>query len=272
MDRDKPMRVIVRGAGDLATGVIQKLYHAGFLVYVTETERPTAVRRAASLSEAVYDGEVTVEDITAVKADSLEQARAILANKKVPILIDPEFRYLKDIDPVAIIDAVIAKKNIGMSKDMAPITIALGPGFTAGVDCDVVIETMRGHNLGRLIFEGNAIPNTGSPGDIGGRAIERVLRAPHDGTVHLIRSIGDTVETGDLVMTVDDSEVTAPFPGVVRGLIRDNFEVTKGFKIGDIDPRCEEVDNCCTISDKARALGGAVIDAMIRLFRQKNMC
>lgn len=265
--------VIVRGAGDLATGVVYSLYKAHFKVIILETQHPSAIRRKVALSEAVYDVQSKVEDIEAVLVKNYEEALSIIANKdykKIPILVDPNCNILKNVKPTFLIDAIIAKKNLGTNKSMAKYTIALGPGFTAGKDCDIVIETMRGHNLGRMYLEGEAIANTGIPGNIGGKEAERVIHASSDGIIKNIKKIGDFVKEKEIIAYINNNnkkiEVIAPFEGLLRGIIRDGFKVRNGLKIADIDPRKSEYDNCFTISDKARNLGGAVLTAMIYLY------
>ena len=267
--------VIVRGAGDLATGVVYSLYKAHLKIIILETQYPSSIRRKVSLSEAVYDGESKVEDIEAVLVKSYEEALNIIANKdykKIPILIDPNCDILKNIKPTFLIDAIIAKKNLGTNKSMAKYTIALGPGFTAGKDCDIVIETMRGHNLGRMYLEGEAIPNTGIPGNIGGKEVERVIHASSDGIIENVKNIGDFVKEKEVIAYINNNnekiEVLATFDGLLRGIIKDGFKVHKGLKIADIDPRKSEYDNCFTISDKARNLGGSVITAMMYLYNR----
>lgn len=267
--------VIVRGAGDLATGVVYSLYKAHLKIIILETQYPSSIRRKVSLSEAVYDGESKVEDIEAVLVKSYEEALNIIANKnykKIPILIDPNCDILKNIKPTFLIDAIIAKKNLGTNKSMAKYTIALGPGFTAGKDCDIVIETMRGHNLGRMYLEGEAIPNTGIPGNIGGKEAERVIHASSDGIIENVKNIGDFVKEKEVIAYINNNnekiEVLATFDGLLRGIIKDGFKVHKGLKIADIDPRKSEYDNCFTISDKARNLGGSVLTAMMYLYNR----
>ncbi|MEI0608394.1 selenium-dependent molybdenum cofactor biosynthesis protein YqeB [Brachyspira pilosicoli] len=267
--------VIVRGAGDLATGVVYSLYKAHFKVIILETQHPSAIRRKVALSEAVYDGKTKVEDIEAVLVKNYEEALNIIANKdykEIPIFIDPNCEILNHIKPTFLIDAIIAKKNLGTNKSMAKYTIALGPGFTAGKDCDIVIETMRGHNLGRMYLEGEAIPNTGIPGNIGGKEAERVIHASSDGIIENIKNIGDFVREKEVIAYINNDnkkiEVIAPFEGLLRGIIRDGFKVRNGLKIADIDPRKSEYDNCFTISDKARNLGGAVLTAMMYLYNR----
>lgn len=262
--------ILIRGAGDIATGTIQKFIRAGFQVLATETEHPSAIRRYVSLCEAVYEGSWTVEDITAVHVASVEEAYEIMKAGKAAVLTDPNCECLKEVRPLAVVDAILAKKNIGTNRAMAPITIALGPGFIAGKDVDVVIETMRGHNLGRIIGQGSALPNTGIPGLIDGIGRERVIHAPYGGILRNRKAIGDRVLKGDIIAEIDGQTVTATIDGILRGLIRDGFPVTIGFKIADIDPRESEKDNCFTISDKARCIGGSSLEAVLMLKNNRN--
>lgn len=255
--------VIVRGAGDLATGVIQKLARVGFRVLVLEIDQPLAVRRTVSLCNAVYQGEMVVENMHAVKIHSVDECDEVWTNGQIPILCDPYGVSIDQLHPLAVVDAILAKKNLGTNQQMAPITIALGPGFEAGKDVDIVIETMRGHQLGRLYFEGTAIPNTGVPGEIGGKSRERVIHAPCSGRVTHFKQIGDTIEKGDILFFIDELAVEAPIGGILRGLIAENIYVEQGVKSADIDPRPLIVADCFTISDKARALGGAVLEALL---------
>lgn len=265
MQKTADYKIIVRGAGDIATGSIHRLFMAGFRPIVLETDKPSAIRRQVAFSEAVYDGTSEIEGVTSRLAKELSEAVSIAANDEVPILIDPKGERIAEYRPDAVIDAILAKKNLGTTKDMAPLTIALGPGFEAGTDCDYVIETMRGHNLGRIIERGPAMPNTGTPGVIAGVAAERVLHAEHEGVMENVRKIGDAVEKGEVITYIIGEngrkhEVKATISGLVRGLIRDGYEVTEGFKIADIDPRLSEYDNCFSISDKARSIGGSVLE------------
>lgn len=265
--------IVVRGGGDIATGTIARLYNAGFPVLVLESEHPSAIRRLVALSEAVYDGETTVENVTAHLVKDLTEVPAVLADHKVPLMVDPEGDAIKTLKPKIVVDAILAKQNLGTTHRAFPgsYLIALGPGFRAdpedpeGVDC--VIETMRGHNLGRVIYEGTAMPNTGVPGVIAGHSADRVMHAKAEGILDDVRKIGDLVERGETiaVITTPSGEkvpVAASLTGVLRGLIRSGFPVTVGFKIADIDPRKEQVKNCTTISDKARAIGGSVLEVV----------
>ena len=259
--------VIVRGGGDLATGTIYKLYKCGFSVLVLEIENPSAIRRNVAFSEAVYLGKQTVEDVTCVLAHSQEEARTLLAEGNVVILVDPEGECIPSFRPLAVIDGILAKKNLGTHMGMAPITIALGPGFEAGEDVDAVIETKRGHNLGRVIRRGGAAANTGVPGTIGGYGKERVIHSPGTGVLRNKMKITDTVQKGDIIAVIETETgnipVAATIHGILRGLIRDGYQVTEGFKIADIDPRVEEYNNCFTISDKARCIAGGVVEALL---------
>lgn len=252
-----PCLCLLRGGGDLGTGVAWRLTKAGFPVVVLELARPLTVRRAVSLSSAMTDGEVEVEGLRGVRADSSRaMAEALLAGA-VPVMAGVE---VADIDPVVVIDARLAKRNIDTNITDAPLVIALGPGFTAGVDCHAVVETQRGHRLGRALWAGAAAPNTGTPGVIGGRGAERVLRSPSDGTVRWTVEIGTRVAAGQLLGHVEGHQVRAPFEGVVRGLILEGSTVAAGLKIGDVDPRLDVA--CDEISDKALAVGGGVLEAV----------
>lgn len=270
--------IVVRGAGDLATGTIHRLKKAGFRLLVLEAEHPAAIRRQVALSEAVYAGSARVEDVEAVRMDVdlaekknrkelLEpEMERIWKKDGVPVLVDPAGLSIAALRPAVVVDAILAKKNLGMTKEMAPLVIALGPGFTAGEDVDVVIETKRGHNLGRVIRSGSAVPNTGIPGIIGGYGKERVMHAQAEGILRNAASIGDIVEARAVIAEIETENGTVPveasLSGLLRGLIRDGYPVTKGFKIADIDPRKEELQNCFTISDKARCIAGSVLEVI----------
>ena len=267
--------IIVRGGGDLATGTIYKLKKSGFPVLILEVKNPSAIRRNVAFSEAIYQGQQTVEDMTCFRADSLQQAENFLQEDKLPILVDPKGEAIAKLKPVAVVDAIIAKRNLGTAKTMAPITVALGPGFVAGEDVDAVVETKRGHNLGRVIWSGSAAPNTGVPGLIGGFGKERVMHSPAQGILKNVKKITDTVTKGEVIAVIETGSdmvpVEASLDGILRGLIRDGYPVTKGFKIADIDPRSEEYENCFTISDKARCIAGGVLEAILQLKKEKNL-
>ena len=264
------MLILVKGAGDLATGTAVRLYRAGFQVVMTDIAQPTAVRRTVAFSQCIYDGQTTVEGITARKAENRDQVRDILAAGEIPVLVDPQAAILAQLPFMVVVDAILAKKNLGTTISDAPIVLALGPGFTAGVDCHGVIETKRGHDLGRLILEGSAIPNTGVPGDVGGYTKERIIRAPAGGPFEPVAQIGQQVNLGDVVAKVNGIPVTAQLTGIVRGMLPAGIPVTAGMKSGDIDPRCE-VRHCFTVSDKARAIGGGVLEGILYFGRRLRL-
>jgi xanthine dehydrogenase accessory factor len=256
--------VIVRGAGDLASGIIHALVRAGRPVIALETKMPASIRREVCFSEAVYDGEMTVEGVTARFASDPEESLRIVLSGCAAILIDPDCSILKSIQPAVLIDATMAKRNLGTRRDMAPLTIALGPGFTAGTDVDYVVETMRGPSLGRIISEGTALPDTGVPGMVGGYAAKRVIHAPENGVIRAQRKIGDSVREGDIIAQIEVGQRTVPVPasltGVLRGMIRDGYPVKKGLKIADIDPRPDSRRLCYQISDKSRRVAQSVLE------------
>lgn len=292
--------IICRGGGDLATGIVHRLHRSGFHVLILETGHPAAIRRQVSFSEAVYDKTTTVEGVTAQligpvhalngngdrdKNALVSEIDAAFSCGNIPLLIDPRGDSIRLLKPDVVIDAIIAKKNLGTTIDMAPLVIGVGPGFTAGIDVDLVIESMRGHHLARIITDGSALADTGVPGNIGGYTKERVIHAQAAGVIENIRQIGDIVAQGDeiaRIYTDDDRRagakaaqmdravtenrgyvsVCATIPGIIRGLIRDGYQVTRGFKIADIDPREGELKNCFTISDKSRSIGGSVLEAV----------
>lgn len=261
--------IIVRGGGDLATGTIYKLHRCGFPVLVLETDSPSAIRRNVAFSEAVYAGVQTVEDMTCTLARSEEEALALLGAGRLAMLVDPEGACIPRLRPMAVVDAILAKRNLGTHRGMAPVTVALGPGFCAGEDVDAVVETKRGHALGRVILRGCAAANTGVPGVIGGYGKERVIHSPAAGVLRGVRRITDTVAAGEVIAYIDTDRQSVPvvtqIGGLLRGLIRDGYPVTKGFKIADVDPRTEEYGNCFTISDKARCIAGGVLEAILML-------
>lgn len=261
--------ILIKGAGDLATGVAHRLARCGFPIVMLEVPEPTVIRRTVAFAEAVYQTECTVEGITAKLAKSPGEAEAIITSGNVAVLIDPQWSSVSLLQPIAVIDAIIAKKNLGTSKSEAPVVIGLGPGFTAGVDVHAVVETQRGHDLGKVILSGAAAPNTGIPGEVGGYSIERLLRSPAEGIFRGVREIGDLVIIGDLVAMTGDTPIHAAIPGVLRGLLRNGLYVTRGFKVGDIDPRCTQ-DNCLTISDKARSVAGGVLEALLHLLNKEE--
>ncbi|MBV9121550.1 MAG: EF2563 family selenium-dependent molybdenum hydroxylase system protein [Chloroflexi bacterium] len=255
--------VLVKGGGDMATGAAYRLFRAGFRVLVTEMPQPTAVRRTVSFAEAVYAGENRVEGVTARRAGTLAEAQSIIECGFIPVLVDPLAACLRELSPSALVDAVMAKVNTGTRRDDAPCVIALGPGFEAGLDCHAVVETNRGHHLGRVITSGGAEPNTGTPGSVGGETERRILRADRAGRLVARRTIGDFVKVGEEVANVDGAPVLSRLDGVLRGLLHDGLVVAAGAKIGDVDPRAAP-DHCFTISDKSLAVGGGVLEAVMR--------
>lgn len=256
-------RVLIKGAGDLASGIALRLHRSGFSIVMTETAVPTTVRRTVAFSPAVYLGECRVEDVVGVLCSTLDEVEAATAAGRIAVTVDETARIKESWKPDVLVDAILAKRNLGTGKEDAPTVIGVGPGFTAGVDCHCVAETKRGHYLGRCIWEGSAIPNTGVPGMIGGYAMERLVKATGDGRFRGSVSIGDPVKKGDLVGYAGDSPVYALIDGVVRGLLQDDVPVTEGMKSGDIDPRCEAA-HCYTVSDKASSIGGGVLEGILR--------
>lgn len=256
--------VILRGGGDIATGVAHRLFKAGFKVLISEIEKPTAIRREVAFCEAIYRKQIEVEGVRAVLCDSIEEMQIAIEKGAIPVMIDPDCDLAYKLQPLALVDCILAKKNLGTKRDMAPITVGLGPGFTAKEDVDLVVETNRGHFLGKVIDQGKAIENTGIPGNIIGFTSERIIRALDDGIIKTFIKIGDIVKEGDLVCTTGASEVRANIGGVVRGLLKEDLYVKKGMKIGDIDPR-GVVEYTYTISEKARAVGGGVLEAIMSL-------
>ncbi|MGB3210747.1 MAG: selenium-dependent molybdenum cofactor biosynthesis protein YqeB [Desulforhopalus sp.] len=270
MDRTK--LIVVRGAGDIATGTICRLHRCGFKLLLLETKNPTAIRRAVSLAGAVYDGTHTVEGVTAERIENIAECNDIWRKGWVPVLVDPEAGCLKNntIKPLAVVDAILAKKNCGTTINMGDITIGLGPGFCAGLDVDVVIETNRGHDLGRVIVNGTASANTGVPGAINGFTTERVIYAPCRGLLSVKKHIGSIVQQGELLAEIDKTRILAPIGGLLRGMLCDRSLVYKRLKIADIDPRYSERNPCfTTISDKARCISGGVLEALFLLLNSE---
>lgn len=256
------MLVYVRGAGDIATGIALRLHRAGCQVVMADIAEPTCIRRTVAFSEAIRLGEARVEDVTARLAADAEQARAVVAAGDVAVVVDPLAQMTSALAPDAVVDAILAKRNLGTNRDMAPVVVGVGPGFTAGVDCHAAVETKRGHYLGRAIYQGSPIANTGVPGIIAGVGADRVLRAPADGPFECVRAIGDAVRAGEVVGRVAGEPMVTTIDGVLRGLIAPGVQVTRGMKSGDIDPRGERAF-CDTVSDKASAVGGGVLEAIM---------
>ncbi len=258
----KQALVIVRGGGDLASGTIFRLHRSGFPVIVTELEAPLLVRRMVSYGSAVYDGEITIEGITAKRAENIGEVRRLLDEGIVPVVVDADGSVFREMKPPVIVDARMAKVNLGTTIKDAPLVVGMGPGFTAGQDCHAVIETNRGHNLGRAIMNGPSEADTGEPGVVEGKTHSRVLRALKAGHVRPQATIGDTIEAGQVIATIDDQTITAAFKGVLRGLIHERVWCDVGMKIGDLDPRAKR-EACFTISDKSLAVGGGVLEAVL---------
>ena len=260
---DHKTRLIVRGGGDLASGVIHRLHRCGYQVLVLECGKPSAIRRKVSFGEAVYDGISRVEGITGRLISQIDEYQKAWDAGEIPVLVDESGEAAKELKPDAMIDAILAKKNLGTTREMAPLTVALGPGFEAGKDVDFVVETQRGHDLARIISEGPAAPNTGVPGVIAGYGKERVIHAPAAGIMHNRSRIGDIVEKDQIIAMVGETPVRASLTGVLRGIIRDGYKLPEGMKIADIDPRKEQKKNCNTISDKARCIAGSVVEVLM---------
>ena len=276
------MKILIKGAGDLATGIAVRLFRCGYDILMTDIAVPTTVRRTVAFSRAVYDGHCEVEGIEGVLANEqqkaegqLKQIEQLQADRKIAVIVDEKTDILKDYQPDVLVDAILAKKNLGTHITDAPLVIGVGPGFTAGVDVHAVIETKRGHDLGRVIYEGSAIPNTGIPGDVGGFTIERLIKVGAAGIFHPLTSIGEYVEQGqavaEVIVSQADKEVMpiyAQMSGIVRGMLQEGVYVTTGMKVGDIDARCE-IAHCYTVSDKARSIGGGVLEAIITYIQKR---
>ena len=258
------MLALIRGAGDIASGAAMRLWRCGIDVVMTDLARPTAIRRTVAFSDAIVHGETTVEGLHAVRAENAAEAKKLLREGSLPVLADPECACRGELAPDALVDAILAKCNLGTKIDDAPIVVGVGPGFTAGEDCHAVVETMRGHTLGRVIYSGSALPNTNIPGLIGGFAGERVLRAPCDGIFTAVHRIGDTVEEGETIGFVEGQPMKCTISGVLRGVLDDGVPVKKGMKSGDVDPRGKR-EYCGLVSDKALAIGGGVLEAILSL-------
>lgn len=256
------MLVIIRGAGDLASGIALRLLRSGMQVVMTDLPKPLAIRRTVAFCEAIRLGEITIEGVTARFAPDPDSARQLLKQGYLPVLADPEGLCVPALQPIAVVDAILAKRNLGTKITDAPIVIGIGPGFTAGEDCHAVVESMRGHTLGRAIYHGSALPNTNIPGLIGGFAGERVLRAPATGVFHTVLEIGAAVSAGDITGYVEGQPMRCTIGGTLRGLIADGTYVRQGLKCGDVDPR-GDASYCALVSDKALAIGGGVLEAIL---------
>jgi len=255
-------KVIIKGAGDLASGVAHRLLLAGFPIVMLELPRPLVVRRSVSFASAVFAGNVEVEGVKASLINDIPQIESCWSRGIIPVVVDPEGNLIRELNPYVLVDAVMAKRNSGTSITDAPLVIGLGPGFTAGEDVTAVVETKRGHDLGRVFYSGTAAADTGIPGSIGGYSAERLLRSPASGQFQPCKDIGESVQEGEKVAEVGNTSLLAPISGLIRGMLYPGVEVGKGMKVGDIDPRGKEVD-WRTISDKARSVGGGVLEAIL---------
>lgn len=272
MDLNKKL-ILVRGAGDLASGIIWSLSYAGLRVVCVDIEKPSCIRTEVSFSNAIYDNVKTLNGITCVHVKDVNDIEAIHESGKVALMIDPTAQILKTIKFDVVVDAILAKRNTGTTIDMADIVIGVGPGFTAGVDCHYAVETMRGHMLGTVYEKGSPIPDTGTPGLIASHSSDRVMHAPCEGIFHNVHKIGDIVLKGDVLSKIEEyidgkptgntKDLNASIDGLLRGILRDGFYAKNGLKCADIDPRISEHDNCFTISDKSRAIGNATLSAVL---------
>lgn len=260
------MKILIKGAGDLATGIAVRLYRGGHRIVMTEIEKPLTVRRMVAFSRTVYEQTAVVEEVWGRLVHTTEEAERATAEGWIAVIVDPDAKIRETYRPDVLIDAILAKRNLGTTAADAPLVIGVGPGFTAGEDCHCVLETKRGHTLGNVIWKGSAIPNTGVPGNVGGYTIERLIRASAAGTMEAAAHIGDMVQEGQIVAYTGGRPVYANMGGIVRGMLQDGVQVTRGLKIGDIDARCEH-SHCFTISDKARSIGGAALEAVSQFER-----
>jgi xanthine dehydrogenase accessory factor len=254
--------ILIRGGGDLATGVAARLHRVGFNLVLTEVAQPRAIRRLVAAAEAVYTEEVQVEDVHCQLVQNLEGIVKAFRSEIIPVLVDPDASIREDLNLIALIDARMRKRPPEIGMDVSYLVLGLGPGFTAGVDCHAVIETNRGHHMGRVIWKGSAEPDTGVPEPISSHDVDRVLRAPADGRLENGLPLGSLVRTGEIIATVDGTHLLAPFDGALRGLIHDSLLVKTGDKVGDLDPRSEP-SYCYQISDKSLAVGGGVLEALL---------
>ena len=253
--------VVIRGGGDIGSGIAHRLFMSGYKIVILEIEKPSSIRREVSFSEAIYRNEIIVEGMKGVFVKDYKSIKEEIEGGNIPVYIDGEGSIIEKLKPLTVVDAILAKKNLCTSRRLAPITIGVGPGFEAGIDVDLVIESKRGHYLGKVIYKGPAAENTGVPGEVMGYVEERIIRAPKSGIVKSFYKIGDTINIGDIVCQVDKERVMAQTSGILRGMIRDGLFVKEGLKIGDVDPRGIK-DYAFTISDKARAIGGGVLEGI----------
>ena len=260
------MLAVIKGAGDIASGIALRLHRANFKIVMTEIASPTAIRRTVCFSEAVYKGETVVENVKAVLCDNISQIDDVLESGNIAVIVDEKANCIKELKPDFVIDAILAKKNLGTDIDDAKVVIGVGPGFTAGEDCHAVVETKRGHFLGRVYYEGSAIENTGIPGEIDGHSADRIIRSPEYGVFNPIFDIGDEVKKGEVVACVDSTPIVCNVSGILRGILPKGTLVSTNMKSGDVDPRCEK-EHCYTVSDKALSVGGGVLEACLHLYK-----
>lgn len=268
MTRLDPL-VLLRGGGDLATGVAARLWRSGFKVVVTEIEQPLAVRRLVALSEAIYEGEVAVEDLRAKRVERVEAAAEMIEGGVIPVLIDPSAESRRLLVPAALVDARMTKAAPDLKVDAATFVVGLGPGFEAGVHAHAVVETHRGHRMGRVLWEGGAQPDTGVPDPVAGHDVDRVLRSPADGTFDPVVAIGSRISQGERIASVNGAPLEALFDGVLRGLLHGGLQVSRDAKVGDLDPRGDATLSTL-ISDKALAVGGGVLEALLSQSEIRN--
>lgn len=266
--------IVVRGAGDIASGIIWNLKYAGLKVICLDISKPSCIRREVSFSEAIYEGKKTINDITCIYAKDINEANKILSDGNVALLVDGNLTLLSELKPDVLIDAILAKKNLGTTIDMAELVIGVGPGFIVDKDCNFAIETMRGHMLSHIYESGSPLPDTGIPGLIASHAADRVMHSPCEGIFHNIHEIGDIVKKDEVLSNIEECingdktgktlKLYASIDGVLRGILRDGFYAKNGLKCADIDPRISEQKNCFTISDKARCIAGSVLELCVR--------
>ena len=264
------LMVLIRGGGEMATGIAHRLHRCHMRVVITEIATPTSVRRNVAFAEAVYEGAQTVEGVKAVRIASCDEAYAVWKQDQIPIFVDPDASIREILKPAVVVDAIMAKKNGAAKLTDAPVVIGVGPGFTAGIDVRAVVESNRGHHLGRVIWDGAAESDTGIPAPVHGYTESRVLRVPQTGIFKALRAIGDLITIGESVAEVNGEAIKAEISGQIRGLLRNGIQVEQGIKAGDIDPRGQR-GYCDSISDKSRAIAGGVLEAVLHSFRDLKL-
>jgi len=256
------LKVLIKGAGEMASSIAYRLHRCHFEVCLTEIDKPLAISRGVTFSEAVYDGEKEIEGVTAKLVKSAEEILEVWAEQKLPVIIDPQARIKVVLHPDILIDAIMAKKNTGTNLTDAELVIGLGPGFRAGEDVHLVVETNNSESLGKVILRGEAEKDTGIPIEIGGLTSERVIHSPRDGVFLANKKIGDHVSAGEVIALIGGQVVKAPIAGVIRALLRSEAEVKVGTKLGEIDPTGNR-EVCYSIRAKARAIAGGVLEAIL---------